>query len=90
MCEIALLRESLRGPRRLRPATSRYRTRSFRGFNLCSFYIALRSHAREPDNPSSRDPAWPGRSRCATEERAFEHHGRETESHGGMVISLQQ
>ena len=42
--------ESLRGPRRLRAAASRYRTHSSRGFILCSFYIALRSHARELEN----------------------------------------
>ena len=41
---------SLRGPRRLRAAASRYRTRSSRGFILCSFYVVLRSHARELEN----------------------------------------
>ena len=38
---------SLRSPRRLRPATSRYRTRSSRGFLT---YVDLRSHARESEN----------------------------------------
>ena len=41
---------SLRGPRRLRAAASRYRTHSSRGFILCSFYVALRSHTRELEN----------------------------------------
>ena len=54
----------LPGPRRgidlevyvAQDATSRYRTRSSRGFILCSFYIAMRSHARAalPDCASLR------------------------------------
>ena len=43
---------SLRGPRRLRPATSRYRTRSL---PVALSYVDLQSHARESENARLRE-----------------------------------
>ena len=51
-------RPGMRGPenpRRLRPATGRYRMRSFRGFILCtSSLVATPKNQRKPDSASPR------------------------------------
>ena len=59
LCRAAQLRDrpSMRGPenpRRLRPATGRYRTRSFRAIYVASSLVATPKNQRKPDSASLR------------------------------------